>query len=145
MEEKKQKKVKQESNEVDLGIKTYRTLNKLANAHVRSLAEYIGDQHKNRGAGEFVIMMLLGDLMEAMGHNSIEVSDTFRHYLEYRHGSFVSEVGNMSMRHGIVYIGDEAQPSTLFYTAREKEDKSFLEAQEEWFNMSINNGGKEEQ
>ena len=144
MEKKKQEKEKQVSNEVNLGITTYRTLNKLANAHVRSLADFIGDQHKNRGAGEFVIMMLLGDLMEAMGHNAIEVSENFRHYLEYRHGSFVSDVGNMSMRKGIVYIGDEAQPSTLFYTAIEKEDKSFLEAQEEWFNRS-NNGGKEEQ
>ena len=143
MEKKKQKKEKQESNEVNLGITTYRTLNKLANAHVKSLAEYIGDEHKNRGAGEFVIMMLLGDLMEVMGHNVMEVSDTFRHFLEYRHASLVSDVGNISMCNGIVYIGDEAQPSTLFYTALQ-EDKSFLEAQEEWFNQSVNNGGKEE-
>ena len=142
MEEKKQKKEKHVSNEVNLGITTYRTLNKLANAHVESLAEYIGDQHKNRGAGEFVIMLLLCDLLEKMGHNAIEVSDTFRHYLEYRHASFVSDVGNISMRKGIVYIGDEAQPSTLFYTAIE-EKKSFLDAQAEWFDMS-NNGGKEE-
>jgi hypothetical protein len=143
MAKKKQEKEKQGSSEVNLGITTYRTLNKLANAHVRSLAEYIGDQHKNRGAGEFVIMMLLGDLMEAMGYNVMEVSDTFRHYLEYRHASFVSDVGNISMRKGIVYIGDEAQPSTLFYTAIE-EEKSFLEAQAEWFNRSDDNDGKEE-
>ncbi len=144
MEKKKQKKEKQGSSEVNLGITTYRTLNKLANAHVRSLAEYIGDQHKNRGAGEFVIMLMLCDLMEKMGHNSIEISDTFRHFLEYRHASYISDVGNMSMRKGIVYIGDEAQPSTLFYTAGEKENKSFLEAQAEWFNRSDDNDGKEE-
>ena len=143
MAKKKQEKEKQESNEVNLGITTYRTLNKMANAYARSLAEYIGDQHKNRGAGEFVIMMLLGDLMEVMGYNAMEVSDSFRHYLEYRHGSFVSKVGNMSMREGIVYIGDEAQPSTLFYTAIEK-GKSFLEAQDDWFNLTENNDGKEE-
>ena len=141
MAKKKQEKEKQVSNEVDLGITTYRTLNKMANAHIRSLADFIADQHKNRDAGEFVIMLLLCDLMEKMGHNVLEVSVTFRHYLEYRHASFIPDVGNMSMRHGIVYIGDEAQPSTLFYDESEKEDKSFNEAQAEWFNQ-VN--GKEE-
>ncbi|MBR3648381.1 MAG: hypothetical protein IKN59_08360 [Paludibacteraceae bacterium] len=139
MAKKKQEKEKQVSNEVDLGITTYRTLNKLANAHVKSLADFIADQHHNRGGGEFVIMMLLCDLLETMGHNPIEVSDTFRHYLEYRHGSYIPDVGKVSMRKGIVYIGDEAQPSTLFYTAI-KEDKSFIEAQAEWFDMSDNDG-----
>ena len=143
MAEKKQKKEKHVSNEVNLGITTYRTLNKLANAHVESLADFIADQHKNRGAGEFVIMMLLCDLMEKMGHNVMEISDTFRHFLEYRHASFVCDVGNMSMHHGIVYIGDEAQPSTLFYTAI-KENKSFLKAQDDWFYRSNDNDGKEE-
>ena len=143
MAKKKQEKEKQVSNEVNLGITTYRTLNKLANAHVKSLADFIADQHHNRGGGEFVIMMLLCDLLETMGHNAMEVSDTFRHFLEYRHASYISEVGNMSMRNGIVYIGDEAQPSTLFYTAGEKEKKSFLEAQAEWFEMSENDGKEE--
>ncbi|MBR3648289.1 MAG: hypothetical protein IKN59_07880 [Paludibacteraceae bacterium] len=142
MAEKKQKKEKQGSSEVNLGITTYRTLNKLANVHVRSLADYIRDQHKNRGAGEFVIMLLLSDLIEKMGYNAIELSDTFRHFLEYRHASYIPDVGNVSMRKGIVYIGDEAQPSTLFYTAI-KEDKSFLEAQNDWFNQSDNDGKEE--
>lgn len=142
MAKKKQEKEKHVSNEVDLGITTYRTLNKLANVHVRNLVEFITVQHKNRGAGEFVIMLLLCDLLETMGHNPIEVSDTLRHYFEYRHGSYIPDVGNMSVRDGIVYIGDEAQPSTLFYTAIE-EKKSFLEAQAEWFVMSENKGKEE--